>query len=159
MNRASAATLAADPLRAYITTLQKGRNISQEALAVQAGISPRTYTAWARGETKSIKDRVARALIECLGGSLEHYAMLARLSGDEARDLAVAWLELSPEEQDAAKANQSSYRRVIELAEDDPQELEEIIGALRQQAKGDPALLTWLRGYLAGRGAARPRQG
>ena len=138
-----------DPLRAYIKTLRKGRHISQEHLADQVGMGRRTYVAWERGETKTLKSHYAQAMIRTLSGAPEHLDQLDRLSADAARDLAAAWLAAPT----AAPSIPSRSRRVIELADNEPPQLEEVIAELRRQAQSDPAILSWIAGFLA-RGAS-----
>lgn len=147
-----------DPLRAYFVTLRKGRRVSQESLADQIGMGRRTYVAWERGETKSLKAQYAQAMIRVLGGAREHLDQIGRMTPSEAKELAESWLTLSQTER--AQLNDSAHklRRVIELAEDDPARLEEVIRQVQRIARDDAEFLTWLSGYLAGRESHRPGQ-
>lgn len=149
--------MTADPLRAYVITLRKGRRITQANLAKQIGMAERTYVSWERGNTKSIKEHFARALIVALEGSREHLDMLDQMSPEAARQLAHEWLALSSEEQQQTQTNAQKLHRIVELQEDDAKGLEEIIEQLRTDARADPAFLTWLSGFLAGRRGDRPR--
>ncbi len=151
--------MTADPLRAYVITLRKGRRITQADLAKRIGMAERTYVSWERGTTRSIKEHFARALISALDGSREHLDMLDRMTPEEARQLAHEWMLLSGAEQARAHENAQKMSRIVRLSESDPVGLEEIIEQLRLDAQADPAFLTWLAGYLSGRRGDRPRKG
>lgn len=149
----------ADPLRAYIVTLRRGRHITQAELAKRIGMAERTYVSWERGTTKSIKEHFARALIAALDGSREHLDRLDQMSAEEAEALAQSWLSLPAPEREKLSESREKLRRVIELSDDDPAQLEEVIEELRRQARGDPTLLSWVAGYLArGPSGRRPKE-
>jgi transcriptional regulator with XRE-family HTH domain len=146
-----------DPLRSYVITLRKGQKLSQEDVAEKLGKGRRTYIAWETGETKDLKLPVARSLVRILDGAFEHLGMMDELSADEARELAEHWLKMSPGERGAARTSASKLRRVVELAADDPQRLDDVIRQLRNDARADPAVLDLIAGYLAGLRASRSR--
>jgi transcriptional regulator with XRE-family HTH domain len=152
------AAMFASPLRAYVVTLRKGRGITQEDIARRIGMKVRTYVAWERGTTQSIKEHFARALITALDGSQEHRDLLDTMSIEEAQNLAREWLSLSEEQRRNAQEAAHKFARVIELSDSDPAGLEDVIEKIRQDAQADPQFLTWLSGYLEGRGVRSRRE-
>lgn len=145
----------ADAIRAYISTLRAGRGMSQDALASQIGMAPRTYKAWETGETKDIKiPRVLRA-IRVLGGTFDHLEELDNATEDDAKRLAREWVQLTPEQQEQVTRLRSKVRRVIELSEQDPDRLEQVIERLRSDARADPAILDLVLAYIDGRRSAQ----
>jgi transcriptional regulator with XRE-family HTH domain len=151
------AAMFADPLRAYVVTLRKGRKITQAELAQRIGMGERTYVSWERGSTKSIKEHFARAIISALDGSREHLDMLDQMNPAEAQQLAHEWMSLSSEERLKAESGLRQVRRIVELSDADPSGAEEVIQQLLREAREDPAILTWLAGFLAGRRGPQAR--
>lgn len=139
-----------EPLRAYILTLREARGLSQEEVAKGVGIHPRTYTSWENGQTKELKLDTARSLIRLLGGWFEHLEHIDEISAEEARALAVEWLNLTPAEQEAARTSVGKLKRIVALTCDDPDQLVEVVNRLRKDAQANPAILDLVLGYLDG---------
>lgn len=138
-------------LRAYIAALRSEQHISQDDLAEAIGMPPRTYKAWESGPTEDIKAPFAIRAIKFLGGALEHLADFDRLSPSDAEQLARDWLRLTPDQRRQAVRIQSKFRRVIELSEQDPTQMERVVTRLRADAQADPAVLDLVMAWLDGR--------
>lgn len=148
-------TRALDPFRAYVIMLRKGRGLDTEALAKGAAIKQRTYEAWERGETDSIKLDMAKAVVKFLGGSWAHVEAIDDLSVEEATALAERWLKMSQEDIDAAQDNALQMERIIALTKDDPVALDDVLRELRDKARTDPGVIDLVIGLLAGRRSSR----
>jgi transcriptional regulator with XRE-family HTH domain len=140
-----------DVIRAYIVALRTEQRISQESVANAIGMAKRTYQAWENRQTKDIKIPLAIRAVRFLGGSLEHLEEIDQATEAEAERTARDWLKLTPEQKAQASRIQSKFRRVIELGEQEPEKLEQVIERLRADARTDPALLDVIIAYLDGR--------
>lgn len=141
----------ADTLRAYIAALRQGQGYSQDLVADSIGMARRTYIAWETGETKDIKAPVIIRAIKFLGGAFKHLAELDEITEAEAEQKARDWLKLTPEQRAQEERIQAKFKRVIELGEQDPERLEQVIERLRSDAHADPAILDMVLAYLDGR--------
>lgn len=142
----------ADALRGYISHLRERQDVPQWKLAEAMGIARNTYLAWETGETKDLKvPRLVRAL-RFFGVPLEYLEQLGAAETEEqGRQLAEEWLNMSPEQRAQASRIESKFQKVIELSEQDPDQIIQIINRLRADAQSDPALLDTVIGYLDGR--------
>lgn len=141
-----------DAVRSYIRTLRSEQSISQDTVADAIRMARRTYIAWEAGA--GIKDIKAPALIRVikfLGGAFEHLEELDTATDTRAEQMARDWVHLTPDQKTQFKRIQRKFRRVIELGEDDPNRLEQVVERLRADARADPALLDMVMAYLDGR--------
>lgn len=142
----------ADALRGYISHLREEKGTSQRELAEAMGIARNTYIAWETGETKDLKAPLLIRALRFLSVPLEHLEELVDAeTEEEGRALANRWLQFTPEQQ--AQANRIAVKldRVIELGEQDPERLIQIVNRLRADSQNDSALLDMIIGYLDGR--------
>ena len=143
--------MSADGMRVYISTLRKGRGLSQDALAESIGMNPRTYLAWETGKIQDIKAPFLLKAVGVLRGSSDHLVRLAddKIGADEGRSLADAALEGF--EAGGGLAYIKTPEDVAELM----QYFEEELTAIRQEDRR--SLGDALRGFLAGFRAGRRR--
>jgi DNA-binding XRE family transcriptional regulator len=141
----------ADALRSYIVALRQGQGYSQDTVADRVGMARRTYIAWETGEIKDIKAPVVIRAIKFLGGAFKHLAELDDVTEEEAAKKARDWLSLTSDQRAQEERIQAKFRRVIELGEQEPERLEQVIERLRSDARADPAILDVVMAYLDGR--------
>lgn len=151
------AQLPPDPLRAYVLTLRKlaRPKLSQTAVARAIGMTRRSYISWETGATGDLRWQTGRKLLDVIGGAPEHLDELDRMTVDEAVRFAQEWAKIPPDDRPAAQRARQKLRRIVELADDDPAQLERIIEQLRADARADPQLLGQLSAYLDGRRSPR----
>lgn len=142
----------ADALRGYLSHLREQRGIPQWQLAEAMGIARNTYISWETGETRDLKvPRLIRAL-RFFGVPLDYLEKLGEAeTEEEGRKLADDWLKMTPDQQAQAARIQTKFQRIIELGEQDPAKLEQVIERLRADAQTDPALLDLVLVWLDGR--------
>lgn len=140
-----------DAIRAYIAALRLGQGYSQDVLADAIGMARRTYIAWETGETKDIKAPPIIRAIKFLGGAFGHLAELDNATEEEAGQKARDWLRMTPAERAQVERIHTKLRRVIEIGDEDPERLEQVIERLRADARADPAVLDMVVAYLDGR--------
>lgn len=145
-----------DALRAYISTLRSVQGYSQDAVADSIGIARRTYIAWETGETKDIKAPLIIRAIKLLGGAFGHLADLDEATEEEAERKAREWLKMTPEERAQVERIHAKFRRVIEIGDQDPERLEQVVEQIRADARADPAILDLVLAYMAGRRSSLP---
>jgi transcriptional regulator with XRE-family HTH domain len=149
----------ANPIRAYVYTLRKLRNLTQEEVADGAGLKRRTYIAWENGETAKLDLEVAQNIVEFLGGAFEHLGRVTKMSPEAAAELASAWAAMSPEEQAASlRPTDDKVRQLIAISVDDPEGLADVLRDVRNEARADDRTLDMISVFLAGlRGGRRIR--
>jgi transcriptional regulator with XRE-family HTH domain len=148
---------ASDAVRVYIRTLRDAQEISQDTVADAIRMARRTYTAWEAGtEIKDIKAPALIRAIKFLGGAFDHLEELENATDDHAEQLARDWIKLTPEQRVQVGRIHSKFRRVIELGDNDPARLEQVVQRLRNDARTDPAVLDVVIAYLDGRRSSLP---
>lgn len=128
----------ADAIRSYIITLRTRQDISQEDVADAIGLTRRAYIYWEKKTTRDIKLPIVVKALEAVNGWVGHLGQLATASENEARDLANAWLNLSPKERQAFNdllSEEAGRQRLIRSA---------------LEVTDDPVLQGRLQGYLDG---------
>lgn len=142
----------AEALRGFISHLRKEQKVSQLALSKAIGIARNTYIEWEKGRTKDIKSPVLAQALLFLGVPLDRLEDLKAVDTEEdGRALADKWLKLTPEERARQERIHAKFKRVVELGDEDPEDLERVIERLRADARADPAILDMVVAYLDGR--------
>lgn len=148
---------ASDAVRVYIRTLRDAQEISQDTVADAIRMARRTYTAWEAGtEIKDIKAPALIRAIKFLDGAFDHLEELENATDDRAEQLARDWVRLTPEQRAQVGRMRTKFRRVIELGDNDPARLEQVVQRLRTDARTDPAVLDVVIAYLDGRRSSLP---
>ena len=143
---------ASDAVRVYIRTLRDVQEISQDTVADAIRMARRTYTAWEAGtEIKDIKAPALIRAIKFLGGAFNHLEALEDASDAQAEQIARNWLKLTPDQQMQVGRIQHKFQRAIELGEDDPARLEQVVERLRLDVRSDPVVLDVVMAWLDGR--------
>lgn len=155
MSSTLVATQVVDPLRVYVRELRNAAGLTQQQVADHLGLTRRSYVLWETARTNDIKLQHARALIRLLGGSLQHLEMLDVMQVEDARALAREWAAQSEEDRETALRARLKFKRVIELGENDPALLEQIVAQLRKDATHDSHLLEMITTFLDGRRSGR----
>lgn len=145
-----------EALRGFIAHLRRESKVSQQALADEIGVARNTYIAWERGGTKDLKVPLMIKALRFFGVPLEHLEALGQVdTEEEGQQLAAAWLRLTPDERAQEARIHAKFRRMIELADDDPKRMEQVIERMRTDARADPAILDVIEAYLDGRRSRR----
>jgi len=145
-----------EALRGFISHLRKEQKISQKALAEAIGIARGTYIAWETGETKDLKVPLMVRALQFFGVPLERLEAIGEAeTEDEGRQIADDWLKMPPDERAQAERIRTKFRAIVEIGEQDPERLEQVIERLRADARGDPAILDMVLAYMDGRRTLR----
>lgn len=143
-----------DAIRAYIITLRSEQHITQTAAAKASGLGDRAYKSWEAGDTQDIKGPPLIRLVRFLGGSFDDLESLEHADADAGRDRALAWLKIPTDQRSAARVG---FRQIIELGEQDPERLRQIVERLRDDSRADPTVLDMVLAWLDGRRSFHPR--
>lgn len=123
-----------EALRAYLTTLRKGRGVSQDNLASAIGLSRRAVLNWEKGETQTMKMAVALDAIRFLQGAVGDIFEL--LDGEVDRGVELARQRLSEPAVNFTEEQQSQLEALARSMDDDEfNETLRLIEELRRQNK------------------------
>jgi len=142
----------ADALRGYITRLREKQGVSQRALAEAMGVARNTYLLWETGDTKDLKTPLVVRALRFLGVPLDQLEQLVGAeTEEEGQQLADSWIESTKEGRTKLARIEDKFRRVIELSDEEPERVRQVIERLRADARSDPAILDIVMAYLDGR--------
>lgn len=138
-----AVKMSADGLRAYLRTLRIGQGVTQEVLAKQMRIAPRTLVDYELGATAEMKTSPYHRAVSFLHGSIKHIQDIIDrdLGAEDGRAIAQEWIDAKRAEA-KAMTDQEIVTRLAVL----DKKLEEALARI----KYDPELVAQLRAYAEG---------